>query len=56
MEKKVEEVKESTTTVKTCTCKHSYQDQIYGIGKRVHNKCGINGKVAFRCTVCGITK
>lgn len=34
-----------------CTCKHEYQDKLYGKGKRVFNLCkkGISG----RCTVCG---
>jgi len=33
-----------------CDCEHSYQDQIYGKGKRVHNE-GKEKKVT--CTVCG---
>ena len=40
--------------VKTCTCKHDYQDKKYGKGKRVCNpttkSAGI--KTVYRCTVC----
>ena len=35
---------------KKCTCKHAYQDQRYGEGKRVHNELA-HGK-GYRCTVC----
>ncbi len=43
-----------------CTCKHEYQDAVYGQGKRVHNECSkkeVMKKGAqttgYRCTVCG---
>ena len=47
--------------IKTCTCKHEYQDKKYGKGKRVHNEVGSNvghvGNVkGYRCTVCGNVK
>ena len=42
--------------IKKCTCKHKYQDKIYGKGNRVHNEIGSNvcvGKLkGYRCTVC----
>lgn len=31
-----------------CHCKSAYQDDTYGIGRRVHNAT----KGAYRCTVC----
>lgn len=41
----------------TCMCKHEYQDEKYGVGKRVHNRCRKGGKfVGWRCTVCGDVK
>ena len=41
------------TVIMPCNCKHEYQDEKYGIGRRVFNKCsGFNA----RCTVCGKTK
>lgn len=43
------------TAIKRCTCKHEFQDKIYGLGMRVMNylskKTG-NAQVV-RCTVCG---
>jgi len=37
-----------------CNCKHEYQDQRYGPGQRVHNKCGRERtERRCRCTVCG---
>ncbi len=37
-----------------CNCQHEYQDQKYGKGKRVANKCktGKSGDGLYRCTVC----
>ena len=32
-----------------CTCKHAYQDSVYGDNMRVHNPCNKGN----RCTVCG---
>jgi len=40
------------TTIKTCNCKHKYQDKTYGNKKRVHNEC----EKGYRCTVCGDVK
>ena len=40
-----------------CTCKHEYQDEIFGKGVRFHNLAPSpkgNTKAKFmRCTVCG---
>jgi len=36
--------------VKTCNCKHDYQDKKYGKGSRVHNNC--KQDTMARCTVC----
>ena len=34
-----------------------YQDEIYGVGKRLHNAMVVKGKVVgYRCTVCGKEK
>ena len=40
--------------VKSCTCKHDYQDKKYGKGKRVANPTtrSIGNKTIYRCTVC----
>lgn len=35
-----------------CTCKHEFQDEMYGKGKRLFNQMGDSGK-KWRCTVCG---
>lgn len=32
-----------------CSCKHEYQDKLYGANHRVHNQCA----KGHRCTVCG---
>lgn len=42
-----------STIVKECTCKHEFQDEKYGKGKRVHNVGGNKDRVILRCTVCG---
>lgn len=39
------------TKVKSCKCKHNYQDAIYGKQHRVCNKT--NKPDEYRCTVCG---
>lgn len=40
-----------------CNCKHTFQDQRYGKGKRVFNRSGAKGKDnEYRCTVCGLTQ
>ena len=36
-----------------CNCKHEYQDQTYGKGKRVCNPT--KDKNEYRCTVCSAT-
>ena len=38
--------------IRVCTCKHSWQDETYGPGMRVHNKCS----KGWRCTVCSNVK
>jgi len=47
------------TEVKDCNCKHEYQDEKYGKGKRVFNrmlrKKG-EGAYFWRCTVCSKEK
>lgn len=43
----------STTKAISCSCKHYWQDIWYGLGKRVHNKCGSGDSASYRCTVCG---
>ncbi len=44
--------------IRKCNCRSGYQDTKYGVGLRVHNeaKSSIPGKVAWRCTVCGVKK
>lgn len=48
-------MKQGTAKV-TCTCKHEYQDQTYGLGVRVANTTKKTddkaGKQEVRCTVC----
>ena len=39
-----------------CNCKHEYQDEHYGPGQRVHNKCIKDRKIKYRCTVCSDVK
>lgn len=36
-----------------CTCKHEYQDQVYGKGMRVCNPIGKSQDSGYKCTVCG---
>jgi|APFre7841882630_1041343.scaffolds.fasta_scaffold116698_2 hypothetical protein len=56
MNKENFEERERYTSVKIlyCGCKHSYQDQKYGIGKRVFNQLAVADKdnPKYRCTVC----
>ena len=42
------------TAIIQCTCKHEFQDNRYGPGKRLHNELGVpkDGN-HYRCTVCG---
>lgn len=46
------------TIIKSCDCKHPYQDAKYGEGKRVHNLTGPakNPIKGARCTVCNKDK
>ena len=40
-----------------CSCRHAYQDEIYGRGMRWHNPAkGKDGGKIYRCTVCGSVK
>ena len=41
-----------TTKIKSCTCKHEWQDKTYGVGKRVMNST-TKETTTYRCTVCG---
>lgn len=43
----------STTIVKDCTCRHPFQDERYGSGKRLMNRSQKKDKQFARCTVCG---
>ena len=37
-----------------CTCKHDYQDKIYGKNMRLMNTTGTDDKpTGYRCSVCG---
>lgn len=40
--------------IKTCDCKHDYQDEKYGKGKRVMNEkpAPKGGTIKYVCTVC----
>lgn len=52
--KKAEEpITEENTggNIRKCVCRHDFQDGLYGVGMRLHNRCK-NGE-AWRCTVCG---
>jgi hypothetical protein len=57
MSKKIEEVvvvdKAATTKVASCKCKHTYQDDVYGQGKRLFSRGGSKDKIKWSCTVCG---
>ena len=46
------------TMILKCSCRHEYQDEKYGPGKRVHNLApGKNrNEVTWRCTVCSLTR
>jgi len=42
----------------TCTCKHEYQDKVYGKSKRVFNRqaqSAKSGNATWKCTVCEAT-
>lgn len=36
-----------------CTCRSEYQDKLYGLAMRVHNKTNKSDGAVQRCTVCG---
>lgn len=38
------------SSIRTCGCKHAFQDSEYGVGNRVKNN---TSKGDYRCTVCG---
>ena len=42
--------------IKSCSCKHEYQDAKYGRGKRVMNETADKPKPKYRCTVCGTVR
>jgi len=44
---------QKNTSRKQCTCYHEFQDKLYGVSIRVHNRRGHGG---WRCTVCGSVK
>jgi len=47
-------VREKTTAILTCDCKHEFQDKTYGKGKRLHNRLNNTKDTRkWRCTVCG---
>ena len=35
--------------IRSCICKHTFQDETYGKSRRVMNAC----QGGYRCTVCG---
>lgn len=42
------------TIIRKCTCKHDFQDRVYGYMMRVWNVS--QKSKTIRCTVCGTTK
>lgn len=39
--------------IKKCNCHNSFQDEKYGQGMRVHNRCKHTASgTPYRCTVC----
>ena len=45
------EKRRNGTRIVACSCKHEYQDKVYGTGKRVANAAPKQD--GDRCTVCG---
>jgi len=43
------------TRVIGCSCPHTFQDDIYGAGRRLHNT-GAGVPPTYTCTVCGKDK
>ena len=39
--------------VMKCSCKHEFQDSVYGKNMRVFNPIGKSQDRGYRCTVCG---
>lgn len=49
--------KQNQQAVMDCACKHDFQDERYGKGRRVHNVVIKKGQAAGkRCTACGKEK
>jgi hypothetical protein len=46
-----DKMEDEMTKIMKCYCKNSYQDKIYGKGKRVFNS--MFAPNFYRCTVCG---
>ena len=48
------------TKVLPCSCKHPYQEQKYGKGRRLHNPLQFTGhegeREEYRCSVCGTVR
>jgi len=44
----------SVVIIKECDCRHQFQDEQYGKGKRAHNL--MQDETSARCTVCGNVK
>lgn len=49
---------EREIVIRECSCKHDYQDKVYGKQMRVHNpkKAPAGSKPRVTCTVCGTVK
>jgi len=45
----------SGVEIAPCTCKHEYQDKLYGKGMRVWTRGGTVPQPQNTCTVCGAT-
>ena len=53
-EKTIKQMSSFKTIIAKCTCKHEYQDSIYGKGNRLWNHAPAKGAKPrrYRCTVC----
>jgi hypothetical protein len=51
MTKETDPIRKRDTKIGPCSCVHGYQDEKYGRGMRVLNRCGKDG-LSWRCTVC----
>jgi len=58
MSKKSEQPAEDECRIRIlpCTCKHKWQDRVYGKGNRVFNLRKEPDRNGGRCTVCGSSK